>query len=99
MRAVQKGCLPRQARGVQTGAPAPLGVSPSATLMAADHWRYNCTCARTDRGAYRSANKSARQSAGSAARQFLLRQSAARGQRSARAAAMTIGSVFTRISP
>jgi len=47
--------------------------------MAADHWRYYCTRARTDRGAYRAANKSARQSAGSAARQFLLRQSAARG--------------------
>jgi hypothetical protein len=36
----------------------------AARLMAADHRRHNCNCARTDRGAYRAANKSARQSAG-----------------------------------
>jgi len=48
-----------------------------ARLMAANHRRYNCTCARTDRGAYRAANKSARQSAGSAAAHLFLRERAA----------------------
>jgi hypothetical protein len=77
----------------------PQGASPSATLMAADHWRYNCTCARTDRGADRSANKSARQSAGSTARQFLLRQSAARGHERESCGNDNCKRLHARISP